>query len=329
MSDAVSRKVDNLAVHIHEDHQNRLRLALIAEQCPDLLPLLDAAKGNIVGGAYHIEGLLAAGRQFFVWLAAEPATGRAVVLKQARFDYRHPVRYGRADAERLRRAIRKEHEVLLADRKTIFPGPLALLVTDSPVPAASRALALARNEVFVAEEYIRAPTLTDLALRVWPDRQPAEREATASQLAATFVDFWETLWESGWHYGDLSSDNMLIDSRTGRLRVVDGGSAVPAAKTVVLPGFTPAFTTPRFFAAVSAGQPVAGSVASVLPLLGKVLYFALTRREPLNGQIPELADPALEVYSPLCRLVLDLLLDIDARPERVSAVRPALARWAR
>jgi hypothetical protein len=142
------------------------------------------------------------------------------------------------------------------------------------------------------------------------------------------VDFWECLRESGWYYGDLSSDNLLVDPKTGGLRVVDGGSAVSAADAVVLPGFTPAFTTPQFFAAVSNGRPVVGSVASVLPLLGKILHFALTGREPLNGQIPDLAEPALDRYSPLCRLVLEFLLDLDVHPDRLSAVRPALARWA-
>jgi hypothetical protein len=82
--------------------------------------------------------------------------------------------------------------------------------------------------------------------------------------------------------------------------VVDAGSAVPAAETLILPGFTPAFTTPNLFAAASASRPVAGSLASVLPLLAKVLHFALSRREPLNGQMPDLAEPALEPYSPLC-----------------------------
>jgi serine/threonine protein kinase len=328
MSDVVGGEADDLAALVNEGRKARLRLSLVAEQCPDLLPLLDATRGAVVGGAYRIGGLLASGRQFFVWLGAEPDTGRAVVLKQARFDYRHPVRYGRAEAEHLRRAIRKEYEVLLADRTGTLPRPLALLVTDSPVPAASLAPALARNEVFVAEEFIRGPTLTELALRVWPDHPPAEREATASRLGAAFVGFWESLRDNGWHYGDLSSDNLLVESDTGRLRVVDGGSAVPAAEAVVLSGFTPAFTTPRLFAAASAGQPVAGSVASVLPLLGKVLYFTLTRREPLNGLLPDLADPALEVYSPMCRLVLELLLDLDGRPERLHEARQALARWA-
>jgi hypothetical protein len=311
-----------------QDRRSRLRLGLVAEKCPDLLPLLDAANGAVVGGAFRIEGLMAAGRQFFVWLTTELETGRTVVLKQARFDYGHPVRYGRADAERLRRAIRKEYEVLSADRGQTLPQPIALIVDDSPVPAAAVAPALARNEAFVAEEFIRGPTLTEMALRVWPDWPSAEREAFAARLAGAFITFWEALREQGWHYGDLSSDNFMFEVETGRLRVVDGGSAVAAAESLVLPGFTPAFTTPNFFATVSAGRPVAGSLASVLPLLGKVLHFALSRREPLNGQIPDVDDAALEPYSALCRLAIELCLSLDSRPERLAEVKLAIARWS-
>src|SRR5271165_215835 len=104
------------AFQLAQDRRHHLRLALVAEKCPDLLPLLESANGALVGGAYRLEKLLAVGGQFFVWLAAETATGRTVVLKQTRFDYRRPVRYGLAETERLRQMIRKEYEVLRADR---------------------------------------------------------------------------------------------------------------------------------------------------------------------------------------------------------------------
>jgi hypothetical protein len=45
--------------------------------------------------------------------------------------------------------------------------------------------------------------------------------------------------------------------------------------------------------------------------------------------MPDLADPAVNAYSPLCRLVLELLLDLDARPERLPEARLALAQWAK
>jgi serine/threonine protein kinase len=315
------------SAQIEEDRRKRLRLWLDMEKCPDLLPLLDAAAGSTVDGRYRIDGLAAAGRQFFVWIATELSTGRSAILKQARFDYRRPVHYGRAEIERLRAAIRREYEVLWADRSGTLPRPLALLVTESPVPAAAVAPSLARNEVFVVEEHVRGLTLTELSLRVWPDRQPGEREAALSHLAADFVNFWEAMHSAGWYYGDVSGDNFLIEE-AGRLRVVDGGSAIPAAKEVVLTGFTPAFTTPRIYARASVGQSLPGSLASILPLLGKILHFALTRREPINGHLPDLGEPVLQDYSPLCRLVVELLTEVDHRPEQTRDARDALIRWA-
>jgi serine/threonine protein kinase len=305
-----------------------MRLSFAAAGCADLLPLLDAAAGAVVGRAYRFDGLLAAGGQFFVWSATELATGRPAVLKQARFDYRHPIRYGQAEAARLREAVRRERDVLWADRSGMLPQPLALVVADSPVPAAVAAPALAKNEVFVAEEYVRGLTLSELALRVWPARPPAAREVIAARAAAAFISFWESLRAAGWHYGDLSADNLLIEA-SGKLRVVDGGSAVPAAAQVKLAGYSPAFTTPRLYAAATAGRAVPGSLGSVLPLLGKVLHFALTRREPFNGRLPDLDDPALAAYSPLARLALELLLDVDTRPERAPEAREAVLRWAK
>jgi serine/threonine protein kinase len=316
------------ASQVEEDRRERLRLAFTGAGCSDLLPLLDAASGAIVGGAYRLDGLLAAGGQFFVWTATELATGRPAVLKQARFDYRHPIQYGQAEAARRREAVHRERDVLWADRSGTLPRPLAQLWGDSPVPAAAAAPALARNEVFVAEEYVHGLTLSELALRVWPACQPDVREAAAARIAAAFVAFWEGLHAAGWHYGDLSADNLLVEA-PGKLRVVDGGSAVPAAAEVTLAGFTPAFTTPQLYAAATAGRPVPGSLGAVLPLLGKVLHFALTRREPFNGRLPDLDEPSLQEYSSLTRLVLELLLEVDSRPDRAEEARQALAQWAK
>ena len=91
---------DKQVRRIEEDRRHRLRLALAAGQCADLLPLLDAAANAVIGGQYRLDHLAAAGSQFFVWSATQLTTRRTVILKQARFDYRYPVRYGRADIER-------------------------------------------------------------------------------------------------------------------------------------------------------------------------------------------------------------------------------------
>ena len=172
----------------------------------------------------------------------------------------------------------------------------------------------------------RGLTVTELALRVWPHRSASERELAVARLAADFVAFWERLHEAGWFYGDMSADNLLVE-RAGKLRMVDAGNAVPVADQVVLTGFTPAFTSPRIFAAASGGLPIPGTLASVLPSLGKVLHFALTGHEQLNGHLPNLDDPGLMNYSPHCRLVMELLAEIDQRPEKAADARNAVTHW--
>jgi hypothetical protein len=316
------------AARIDEDRRRRLHLWLMTEGCPDLLPLLDAAAGSKVGGIFRIDALMAAGRQFFVWKAVELSTGRGTILKQARYDYRHPIRYSRAEVERLRAAIRREYEVLWADRSGTLPRPLGMIVADSPVPAAEAVPALAKDELFVAEELVQGLTLTELALRAWPALPPPEREAALSRLAADFVGFWEAMNQAGWFYGDISGDNFLVE-KSGKLRVVDGGSALPMSDSIVLSGFTPAFTTPRIYAAAVAGKPLPCSLDTVLPMLGKILHFALTRREPFNGHLPDPNEPELQAYSPLCRLVLEMANKVDEKPNQVGDARDAMLRWAK
>jgi serine/threonine protein kinase len=311
---------------IEQDRRHRLRLALDSNRCPGLLPLLEAAEGAVVCGLYRVDHILAVGSQFIVWSAVELSSGRPAVLKQGRFDYRYPVQYGRADANRCREAIRREYEVLLEDRSGTLPHARGLLVGDSPVPAAAASPVLHRDEVFVIEEYIQGLTLTELALRAWADLPMREREIAAARLAFAFVTFWENLNAAGWFYGDLSPDNLLLE-RSGKLRMVDAGNAVPAADRVILTGFTPAFTAPRMYAAATQGRPVPGTLSSVLPSLGKLLHFALTGREQFNGHLPNLDDPSLEEYSPHCRLVLELLAGVDGRPEKGADARNALGSW--
>jgi hypothetical protein len=103
---------------------------------------------------------------------------------------------------------------------------------------------------------------------------------------------------------------------------------VPAGERVILTGYTPAFTTPRLYEVLAHGRPVAGDLSTMLPALAKLLHFALTRKEPLNGAFPDLESPALEVYSPALRPTLAALLGLDASPEQLPIARAALTRWA-
>lgn len=309
------------------ESQRRLRLRLEAEGCPHLFPLLEEAVGAILLERFRLDGLLAVGRQSFLFAATELSSGRPVVVKQPAFDYSKPVLYNRAAVNRARRSLLTEHAVLSACTTCHLPTPIALFTTSSPISAARESPLLATSELFLVEERIQGHTLTQLALEVWPSLTPEARETGARQIACSFVQFWQALHATEWHYGDISADNLLLEQGSGSLRVVDGGSAVPAGNDVILTGYTPAFTTPRLFAALSSSRPVPGNLASVFPPLAKALHFALTRQEPFNGNFPSLEHPALTEYSPQCRIALANLLILDDHPQSLSLALESLASW--
>jgi serine/threonine protein kinase len=309
-----------------ETARRRLRLQLEAENRSALLPLLDAARGAILDSRFRLVEVLAVGRQSHVWLAQELPGQRQVVVKQVAWNFHEPLRYNRATAARLRQCLKTEHAVLQSCPTGHLPQPLALITASALVPAAQASPVLTNDEVFMVEEFIPGATLTQVALQTWPALPGVEREAQVRNVVREFVTFWEALRGAGWHYGDIGPSNLLLEE-TGRLRVVDAGSAVPAAEAVVLPGFAPAFTTPRLYGALREGQPVPGTLAAVLPPLAKLAHFALTRREPFNGANPDLADPALAPYSLACRSALAAMLDVDKRPDTWRTVRAQLERW--
>jgi hypothetical protein len=308
--------------------QHRLHLLLEAEGRPGLFPLLQEAAGAVLVDRFRVEPLLAVGRQSFLFSGTDLASGRQVVIKQPALDYRTPIAHTTESVAAARQPLRVEYRVLQVSTTGHFPQPIALFTATSPVPAARETPLLAENELFLVEERICGATLTHVALRQWPALAPAVREAAARRVALGFVSFWEALCSAGWYYADVSADNLLVEEGSGRLRVVDGGSAVPAGPAVLLTGYTPAFTTPRILQALSRGQAVAGDLATVLPRLAKVLHFSLTRSEPFNGALSDLDDPALGAYSAECRKTLAALLALDAHPENLSAARQTLLDWA-
>ena len=302
-------------------------MRLEAEGRPGLLPLLEAAVGSVLADRFRIEGLLAVGRQSFVFAATDRLSAQSVVVKQPAFDYRKPLLYSRDTVRKARESLSQEHDVLSACTTGHLPRPIALLIDRSPVPIAQESPVLRSEERFLVEERIEGQTLTRLALQDWPRLDPKVREAAARRNAREFLAFWESLRDRGWHYGDLGSDNLIVEP-AGGLRVVDAGSAVPAGERVILTGYTPAFTTPRLYEVLAHGRPVAGDLSTMLPPLAKLLHFALTRNEPLNGAIPDLDVPALKVYSQELRPTLAALLALDTNPEQLPIARTALTRWA-
>ncbi len=314
-------------MHSERKTPDRLRLLLEADRRPGLLPLLEEATGADVAGRYRLDALVGVGRQSYIFGATDLHQGAAVILKQCAFDYRNPLLYNRASAGQLRQGLRREYEVLQACDTGNLPRPLELLTAASPIPAAAESPVLANDDVFLVEELIVGKTLAEVALEHWPSLRPSEREAIAAGLVMGFTEFWEALQGRGWRYGDISADNLLVEG-TDRLRVVDAGSAVPAHAKLHPAGYTPAFTTPRLFAALREGREIPSNLAGVLPMMAKVVHFALTRREPLNGELPDLDEPRLAEYSPRCRQTLAHLLLLDSQPGELAGARDSLASWA-
>jgi hypothetical protein len=308
----------------------KVRLGLEAAGLAGLYELLEAAVGATAGdgGRFVVDGLWGSGRQSHVFAGHDRATGEPVVIKQPAFDYREPLRYGRRDAAAMRAPLVQEDEVLRAARARYLCAPVALVRGPAIVPVARDSRVLGAEEVLCIAEWVDATPLADAGHGAWRALSVAARDAAAARLAAEFIAFWDDLRAGGWFYADVNATNLLAD-RAGRLRVVDAGSAVRGAPEVVLPGVSPAFATPALLSGATEGRPFPGTIATVLPLLGKVLHFALTLRQPCNGEMPDLHDPALDELSRPCREALGALVGLDGHPRDEPAARAAIARWHR
>src|SRR5688572_6981067 len=297
-----------------DPREQRLRLQLSAEGRPGLYDLLAEAKGAVIAERWTIADLLAIGRQSFVF-TAEDGDG-LVAIKQPAFDYRRPIAYSRDDAARARARLKREHEVLEANRSRHMPEPIALSSAPPIAPAAKRSAVLGTEELFLVEELIEGATLSELGLSIWPGLRTIERERAAARIAREFIEFFRSLRSNGWFHPDISASNLIIE-KSGALRVVDAGS-----------GFTPAFTTPLIYARWMAGEKPRADLSSVLPSLAKVLHFAMSKKEPLNGAYPDLMVLEKLGYSEPCIVALRTMLALDEDPSRIVDAEDALAAWS-
>lgn len=300
-----------------------IELQLESDGRAGLYPLLAAAHGARIGGRYRVGELFAAGRQVFVFHVVDEETGQPAVAKQAAFDYRDPLSYGRREAAALRAPLLREFEVQSACQSGHMSRPLALVRGAAIVPEGAESAVLGREEVFVIQERLDARPLSEVALQRWTQRDLAARERAAAGVAREFIRFWQDLFARGWMYTDVNAANLLLDAHD-RLFVVDAAGAVRSSSAFVSPGLSPAFATPRLWERAVQRQPLAGDLSSVLPLLAKVLHFGLSTKTPFNGALPAL--DALAAYSPACRDALGAMLGLDAAPERLPEALQTLSR---
>jgi hypothetical protein len=303
-----------------------LRLRLEAAGRGELFETLSAAADALLAGRYRIDRLAAVGRQGYLFTATDLERRTRVAVKQPAFDYDRPIALTRDVVAQGRAAVAREHAVLAACTPCAFPEPVALIEAAHAVPRARSCAALGSLETYLVEELIDGETLTLTALRRWPHEDAPTREHHAAAVATAFLGLWRRARDAAWHYSDVSADNILVERATGRVRVVDAGSCVPAGGEVRLGGYSPAFMTPHLLERVTGDLLVPGTIASVLPPLAKVLHFALTRREPLAGVLPDARDSAMRDYTPACRNALAAMLAVDQRPDAERALR-TLEAW--
>jgi serine/threonine protein kinase len=308
------------------DETPLLDLQLRAAGKPGLFSLLCAAEGVLVGGKFRIQCPLAAGRQSFVFLASDE-NGNRVVVKQPAFDYLRPAQHTIASVARARQMLYREFAVLTSAASSFLPQPYGFFVQDPIIPAAMECNALESDEIYLALEFIEGESIHQLALGAWRNEPPAARERRLLQLAQDFARFWQDLHAAGWHYCDVSPSNLLVERATGRLRVLDAGSVVAASESITLAVVTPAYCTPNVYEAYRSGRQVPGTLASALPLLGKIMHFAMTLDEPLNGRLPDLKSPELAKYSAGAQRTIAAFLSLDQDPTRLEKARAALETW--
>lgn len=304
-----------------------VRLYLEANKYLGVFPLLEEVIGKVIGGRFRFTSILAIGGHNFVFTAYDLLTKQTVVVKQPSFNYCDPIKYSYADVMRARQSLKKEYDILRSYEISWLPKPIDLIVATSFVQAAQKSHVLTQNEVYLVEEYISGPTLNQIAHGNLPSVVNINKEDVARIIVRDFRKFWRDLVKNELFYGDINAGNFIFEETSGQLRVLDAGSIVEAGENIHLPTFTPAFTTPNLYQNLIINKPVGGSEGSVLPLIGKLLHFVLTKQTPLNGEFPNMETPLLKMYSAECQNVISAMLKLDSNPRDLRNLNEILTLW--
>jgi serine/threonine protein kinase len=303
-----------------------LELMMRASGRPRLFELLREAVGEVIADRFEIVAPFASGAQSHVFLARDRRTHCEVIVKQAAFDYSRPLSVGRNQVASARERLRREHGLLVRSPTHHMPRPIALAFGAPIVKSARASSVFGGPELYLVEEKIEGSTLGECALAIWPRLTSEERERQAAHVAREFILFSGHLLRAGWFYPDVSAQNLIVKP-SGVLRVVDAGSAVEREDDVALREFTPAFTTPVLLQKLYAGARIPATLSTTLPLLAKLLHFALTRSEPLDGRLPDLELLRIAGYSYACTRAIEAMLDLDANPDSIERAELLLEEW--
>ncbi len=191
-----------------------------------------------------------------VYRARDRTLGRIVALKALRSD---------VDDDRARRRfIREVHAAAAVEHDHI----VRVYATSDPSDPV----------LYFAMEFIAGPSLAE-RIRAGGRLDPRE----AAELVAQAAEGLAAAHAAGLVHRDVKPDNILVESATGRAKVVDFGLARLAAESSDLTRSGVVAGTPAYLSPEQArGDPNAGALADVYGL-GATLYECLTGEAPFHG----------------------------------------------
>jgi eukaryotic-like serine/threonine-protein kinase len=264
---------------------------------------------GLILGRYRLESEIAAGATARVWRAHDEQLDRPVAVKLL-------------------------HPHLLPDvtsRRRLEAEARAAAALSHPGIATVYDVTGATEEPALVMELVDGEPLSMRLAREGPMRPDA-----AARLAAEVAEALYHAHQRGIVHRDVKPANILLESGSGRARLVDFGiahslelAALPLTQTGTALG-TPRYMAPEQLAAEPVGP------RTDLWGLGAVLFESLTGRPPFDGATP-LAIARQQAASPPGMAELDpalaalisscLSVGVDDRPLHAGALAAALRRW--
>lgn len=206
----------------------------LPEWVEDIAPEEPEEGEGLNGGRYAVESSLAFSNSGGVYLAKDSATGRRVVVKEAR-----PMVNESAPGRDVVSLLEKEHGILsrLADRG-VAPRPVEFFRE--------------WEHAFLVEEYLDGY----LPLGQWASRNsitlrtrfsPADAKEFMSRFVVVFRNLaaaLKVLHGEGVLFGDFSANNVMLHPDTLEVRLIDFEGAQDAGSTAPASFFTPSFSDP-------------------------------------------------------------------------------------
>ncbi len=313
------------------------------ESYKGLFDRLMTAKGQVLrhssGMTFQVKTLWGIGSEGFAFLADWEGRSQSVIVKQPHLNYMNSAKYAGLSPNEMRTRYRfgLQREADMLSKSDFFPKPIALV---QGAPALVQGIAEGSplaEETYLVEEYIPGLNLGDSIRQEWGRLTPQEREYHAFQFASQFMQFWQDLRRKAYHYADINPNNFIYDLKTGRLRVLDPGSAHRVTGDKVrIPGFSPQFTTPklaeRLTSAARKSRNVPSDWSTVFPMLAKIIV-AMIRAEIPEPQpsMPVLNYQSSEGHTNQLMAMLKAFLSLDSHmtEQRQNSAYDALLNWQR